>query len=63
MKKRCLPTCLILRNVGVVLTLVAGSVLLAADIHASANQQQQQTASLRQLFVYQILLSAEQKQP
>ncbi|MBW4481434.1 MAG: hypothetical protein KME14_02715 [Tildeniella torsiva UHER 1998/13D] len=63
MKNRCLPTCLILRNVCAILTLVAGSVLIAADIHASANQQQQQTASLRQLFVYQILLSAEQKQP
>lgn len=63
MENRCLPTCLILRNLCVILTLVAGSVLLAADIHASANQQTQKTAALTQLFVYQILLSAEQKQP
>lgn len=63
MKNRCLPTCLILRNVGIILTLVASSVLLAADIHASANQQPQKTAALKQIFVYQILLSAEQNQP
>lgn len=62
MKNRCLPTCLILRNVGVILTLVASSVLLAADIHAGANQQPQKMTALKQMFVYQILLSAEQKQ-
>lgn len=62
MKNRCLPTCLILRNVGVILTLVAGGVLIAADIHASANQQPQQMTAVKQLFVYQILLSAEQNQ-
>ncbi len=62
MKNRCLPTCLILRNLCVILTLVAGGVLIAADIHASANQQQQQATALKQLFVYQILLGAEQKQ-
>lgn len=62
MKNRCLPTCLILRNVGIILTLVASSVLLAADIHASANQQPQKIAALKQIFVYQILLSAEQNQ-
>ncbi|MBD1872041.1 hypothetical protein H6F75_00965 [Nodosilinea sp. FACHB-131] len=62
MKKRCLPTCLILRNLCVILTLVGGGVLIAADIHASANQQPQQTTALKQLFVYQILLSAEQNQ-
>jgi hypothetical protein len=62
MKKRCLPTCLILRNLCLILTLVSGGVLIAADIHASANQQTQQTSPLKQLFVYQILLSAEQNQ-
>ncbi|MBD2234448.1 hypothetical protein [Phormidium tenue] len=62
MKNRCLPTCLILRNLCVILTLVAGGVLIAADVHSSANQQQQQTSALKQLFVYQILLSAEQNQ-
>lgn len=62
MKNRCLPACLILRNLCVILTLVAGGVLIAADIHSSANQQQQQTTALKQMFVYQILLSAEQKQ-
>jgi hypothetical protein len=62
MKNRCLPTCLILRNLCVILTLVAGSVLLAADIHAGANQQPQKMTSLKQMFVYQILLSAEQNQ-
>ena len=63
MKNRCLPACLVLRNLCVIFTLVAGGVLIAADIHASANQQPQQSATaLKQLFVYQILLSAAQNQ-
>lgn len=63
MKQRCLPACLIVRNVCLILALVAGSVVVAAEMHASANQQQQQTKALRQLFVYQILLGVEQEQP
>ena len=61
MKKRCLPACLILRNVALVLALAAGSVMLGADIHAAANHQQQNQA-LRRLFVYQILVGFEQQQ-
>ncbi|MEO1068773.1 MAG: hypothetical protein AAFW95_06575 [Cyanobacteria bacterium J06638_6] len=41
--------------------MVASSVVLAADIHASANEQQQRTTELRRLFVYQILLGVEQQ--
>ncbi|PZO33991.1 MAG: hypothetical protein DCF17_21150 [Shackletoniella antarctica] len=62
MKNRCLPACLIVRNICLILALVGGSVMLSAEIHAAANQQQQQTRALRQLFVYQILLGAEQQQ-
>ncbi|HSM83224.1 MAG TPA: hypothetical protein VLS96_16165 [Nodosilinea sp.] len=62
MKQRYLPTCLIVRNVCLTLALVASGVMIAADIHASANQQQQQTAALRRLFVFQFLLGAEQQQ-
>jgi hypothetical protein len=62
MKKRRLPVPLIVRNVCLVLALVAGSVLVSAELHATANQQQEQTRVLRQLFVYQILLGVEQQQ-
>ncbi|MBE9111006.1 hypothetical protein IQ273_16480 [Nodosilinea sp. LEGE 07298] len=62
MKKRCLPACLILRNVGLTLALVAGSVMLGAEIHAAANHGQQQNYALRKLFVYQILVGFEQQQ-
>ena len=62
MKNRCLPTCLIVRNICLILALVGSSVVLSAEIHAAANQQQQQTRALRQLFVYQILLGTEQQQ-
>jgi hypothetical protein len=61
MRNRCLPVCLVVRNICLVLALVASSVVLAADIHASANEQQQRTAGLRRLFVYQILLGVEQQ--
>jgi hypothetical protein len=44
MRNRCLPVCLVVRNICLVLALVASSVVLAADIHASANEQQQRTA-------------------
>lgn len=62
MKNRCLPTCLIVRNICLILALVGSSVVLSAEIHAAANKQQQQTRVLRQLFVYQILLGTEQQQ-
>ncbi|MGB3311563.1 MAG: hypothetical protein WA939_05140 [Nodosilinea sp.] len=62
MKKRCLPTCLILRNVCLALALVAGSVIVGAEIHASANHQEYKAEALRKLFVYQILVGVEQQQ-
>ncbi|MBE9140245.1 hypothetical protein IQ254_24100 [Nodosilinea sp. LEGE 07088] len=61
MRNRCLPARLVVRNICLVLALVASSVVLSAEIHASANEQQQQTAELRRLFVYQILLGVEQQ--
>ena len=62
MKNRHLPAPIIVRNVCLVLALVAGSVVVSAEMHAAANQQQQQTRALRQLFVYQMLLGVEQQQ-
>jgi hypothetical protein len=62
MKNRCLPACIILRNIALVLALVTGSVMLGAEIHAAANHQQQQSQALRRLFVYQILVGFEQQQ-
>ncbi|MGG6238546.1 hypothetical protein ACQ4N7_07875 [Nodosilinea sp. AN01ver1] len=62
MKNRCLPVCMILRNIGLILALVAGSVMVGAEIHASANHNQQQNHALRKLFVYQILVGFEQQQ-
>lgn len=62
MRKRCLPTRLIFRNICLMLALVASSVVIGSDIHASANAQGQRTEALRKLFVYQILLAAEQQQ-
>ncbi|WP_317037699.1 hypothetical protein [Nodosilinea sp. E11] len=41
---------------------MASSVVLAAELHAAANEQQQQTESLRRLFVYQILAGVQQQQ-
>ncbi len=62
MKNRRLPVPIIVRNICLVLALVAGSVIVSAEIHATANRQQQQTKALRQLFVYQILQGVEQQQ-
>lgn len=61
MKNRCLPTYLIVTNVFIAMSFMAGSVLLAANLEASANNQQQKTEALRQLFVYQILAGVEQQ--
>ncbi|WP_035984926.1 hypothetical protein [Leptolyngbya sp. KIOST-1] len=61
MKKRCLPTYLILRNIVLILVGVASSVVVTAELHVSANQQQEETAALRRLFVYQILISVGQQ--
>jgi len=63
MKKRCLPDHLIIRNICLTLALVAGSVVLTAELHAASNHQQQQTVALRRLFIFQILLGSEQQQP
>jgi hypothetical protein len=60
MKKQCLPTCLIIRNICLALLLIASSVVLTAEIHASANQQQEKTEALRRMFVYQLMVNAEQ---
>ena len=60
MKNRCLPTCLIVRNVCLVLTLIAGSVIVAAELEASANQQKQIAEALQRLFVYQVMLNVGQ---
>lgn len=60
MKQRCLPIHLIARNVCLVLALLAGSLLVMADIHAAANSPQPQTAALSRLFVYQFLANATQ---
>lgn len=61
MKKRCLPAYLIIRNICLILILVASSVVVGAEIHASANHQEPQTQALRKLFVYQILVGVEQQ--
>jgi hypothetical protein len=61
MKKRCLPTCLIVRNVCLTLLLIGSTVVVAADIHASANQQQEKTEALRRLFVMQVMVNAEEQ--
>lgn len=60
MKNRCLPTCLIVRNVCLMLTLIAGSVVVAAELEASANQQKQTAEALQRLFVYQVMLNVNQ---
>jgi predicted lysophospholipase L1 biosynthesis ABC-type transport system permease subunit len=60
MKNRCLPPCTILRNVGMTLALVAGMVILGAELHAASNQQQQQAEALRRLFVLQVVLNTDQ---
>jgi len=61
MKNRCLPTCLIVRNVCLVLTLIAGSVVVAAELEASANQQKQKAEALQRLFVYQVMMNVDQQ--
>lgn len=61
MKRRHLPIYLMVRNASLGLALLAGTLLVAADIHAAANQQQPQTAALRRLFVYQLMVNATQE--
>jgi hypothetical protein len=60
-KQRCLPTCMIARNVCLLMLAIAGGVLLSADLYAAANLHQERTESLRRLFVYQILVGTEQQ--
>jgi hypothetical protein len=60
MKQRCLPTCLIIRNVCLLLLVIASGLVLSVELQASANQQQQRTEPLRRVFVYQILLETQQ---
>ncbi len=62
MKNRCLPPCIIVRNACLALTLIAGSLMVAANLSASANNQQLQNEALRRMFVYQVLLNVEQQQ-
>ena len=59
MKKRCLPCYLIIRNVCLVLLTIASTVVVAAELHASANSQQTATVALRRLFAYQVMLNAD----
>jgi hypothetical protein len=61
MKRRRLPIYLIVRNVCLGLALLASALMLAADIHAAANQQAPQTLALRRLFVYQLMVNATQE--
>jgi len=61
MKNRCLPTCLIVRNVCLVMTLIAGSVIVAAELEDSANRQKQKAEALQRLFVYQVMLNVDQQ--
>ncbi len=61
MKRRHLPVYLIVRNVCLGLALLASTLVLAADIHAAANQQAPQTRALRRLFAYQLMVNATQE--
>lgn len=61
MKNRCLPCYLIVRNVLLILFFSATSVVLAAEIHASADQQDLKTVALRRLFAYQIIMKLDQE--
>jgi hypothetical protein len=61
MKKQCLPCYLIIRNVCLVLVAIASAVVLAADIHASANPQTPQAIAIRRLFAYQLMINSEQE--
>jgi hypothetical protein len=44
-----------------VLTLIAGSVIVAAELEASANQHKQKAEALQRLFVYQVMLNVDQQ--
>ncbi|NJL46733.1 MAG: hypothetical protein HC929_03550 [Leptolyngbyaceae cyanobacterium SM2_5_2] len=61
MKKRCLPCHLIISNVCLVLLAIASSVVLVAELHASANSQPPATVALRRLFAYQVMLNADEE--
>ncbi|HIK44149.1 MAG TPA: hypothetical protein IGR64_04590 [Leptolyngbyaceae cyanobacterium M65_K2018_010] len=60
MKKRCLPCYLIVRNVGLTLAAIAVSVLLTAEIHASANAEDPTNWAVMRLFAYKISVNADQ---
>ena len=61
MKRRNLPVYLIVRNVCLGLVLLVSTLFVAADIHAAANRQEPQTLALRRLFVYQLIVNANQE--
>ncbi|NJL45934.1 MAG: hypothetical protein HC922_09955 [Leptolyngbyaceae cyanobacterium SM2_3_12] len=52
---------MIVRNVLLILLLSASSVVLAAEIHASAAQQDVKTVALRRLFAYQMIMKLDQE--
>lgn len=59
MKSRlsCLPCHLILRNVGLVLLTVAGTLLLTAEIHTASQPQASQTSVSKRLLALQMAIN------
>jgi hypothetical protein len=59
MKSRlsCLPCHLILRNVGLVLLAVAGTLLLVAEIHTASQPQASQTSVSKRLLALQMAIN------
>ncbi|MBD0266701.1 MAG: hypothetical protein ICV77_00265 [Cyanobacteria bacterium Co-bin8] len=60
MRKRCLPSKLIVRNVVFLLVAWIGALLLAVETHDTANQQSQRSEELRRLFLYRVVTKLEQ---
>lgn len=59
MKRRCLPCYLIIRNIAVLLILIASTVILIAETHTTAMAPNPQTLALKQWFAYHILANRE----
>jgi hypothetical protein len=59
-KRHCLPCYLIARNIALMLALIAGALVTAAEVHESAQTPPPEAIALRRLMVYQIMVNAEQ---
>lgn len=59
MKRYCLPCHIIISRICLLLLAISSTVILAANIHDSAQQPNLEAAAIKRIFVYQILVNTQ----